>query len=73
MKVVKLHSWDIHVNKAGVMVYAVHRHDGSVLEVPMAKDMKPVGVPATQYLVVDGQYMGYTGYVSTEWVPQPIA
>jgi len=70
MKVVKLHSWDIHANKDGMMVFNIHRHDGSILEVPMAKDLKPVGVPEIQYLVVDGQYAGFTGYVHKGWIPQ---
>ncbi len=73
MKVVQLNSWHVQKNDAGVTVYMMFRHDGSILEVPLSKDAKPLGVPEIQYLVVDGPYVGFTGFMHKGWVPQPLA
>lgn len=36
MMIIKLHTWDVKQNADGSVVFVVHRHDSSLLSVPMA-------------------------------------
>lgn len=63
-----MHSWDL--KKEGDLVYfPVHRHDGSVLKIPMVLNMQPVGSPDMKFVCLSGEYAGYFGY-QTKWSPQ---
>ena len=64
-----MHSWDLTVDVSGSVFFPIHRHDGSLLLVPMALSMAPVGSPDMKFMCLNGQFAGYCGY-QTGWIPQ---
>lgn len=64
-----MNSWDLKVDDKGVY-FPISRHDGSIMHIPMAFGMKPVGNPDMKFVCLGGQYAGYLGF-QTGWIPQP--
>lgn len=67
-----MHSWDLSVDSVtGAVGFPIHRHDGSLLIIPMALGLAPVGNPDMKFVCLNGQYAGYFGY-QTGWKPQAV-
>ena len=71
MMIIKLHSWDVKKNADGTVVFVVHRHDSSTLNVPLGLNLQPVGSPDVEFEVIAGDLTGYCGFC-TGWIPQPV-
>lgn len=67
----QLHSWDVKHKPDGTIVFYVHRHDGSLLEIPMGLDKTSAFTVGYKFEVIDGEFRGFCGYADAQWVPQP--
>jgi hypothetical protein len=67
-----MNSWDLKKDTDGSIYMPIHRHDSSILKIPMALNMQPVGSPDMKFICNDGDYKGFCGY-QTGWIPQAIS